>query len=215
MRSKSIKSNLTGLIKDGHKWQYTDINGKGEKPTFYFSNVQFILIALSMVCFLFLDGFSKDFIGYIITSLSLFVGLFLTLIITVFDKFQNIKFVKPNISEQEEVKLKQTKNFFQQFTALTSYSILLSIVTIFLLSLSLLTDFFNVDVFAFHLISNVDQIVTETIINFLIVFSISLYRIIIVYLFLDFLLIVVYAVVSIYTHISTEYKSIKVTDSSV
>ena len=154
MKFKSIKYYLYRLILDGHKWQYIDINGKGSKPNLYFSSIQFIFIIISITSSVFLikNGFNKDFIGYIIASLSIFTGLFLSLILTVFDKFQKFKFDVSNITEKEKIIIIQRKNFFKQFTAITSYSILLSIICIFLLSLSLLTNLLNINIFEFYLV---------------------------------------------------------------
>lgn len=211
MRYKSVKYYLGRLISDGHKWQNIDINGFESKPKFYFSQVQFIFILLAIVSlFLLKKGFNKDFIGYIIASLSIFVGLFLTLILTVFDKFQKIDFGKPNLSEKERTILIQRKNFFKQFTALTSYSILLSITCIFLLSLSLLTDSLNRDIFEFEFIDSIKNIDFKSILLGVYACLIIIYRFLIIYFFFDFLFMVLYGLTSIYNYIALEYDKKKI-----
>lgn len=211
MKFKSVKYYLGRLILDGHKWQNIDINGVESKPKYYYSRLQYLFIVLAIgSVFLLKNGFNKDFIGYMIASLSIFVGLFLTLILTVFDKFQKVNFDKPNLSEKEKVFLIQRKNFFKQFTALTSYSILLSITCIFLLSLSLLTDSLNRDVFDFELIDSLRNIDFKNILIGGYVWLIIFYRILIVYFFLDFLLMVLYALTSIYNYIALEFDKKKV-----
>ena len=209
MKSLSIRHYIKKLICDGHKWQYCGINGNGVKPKYFFSSVQLLISCIAIIGAIFLkNGFNKDFIGYIIASLSIFIGLFLTLILTVFDKFQRIDFNKPHLTEQEEVSLIQTKNFFIQFTALTSYSILIALFCIVLLSASLLFNYFNQDITQYELaIKNINFI---KILNFSIVLSVFLYRIIIIYFLFDFLIIVVYALTSIYDFITLEIEKVKV-----
>lgn len=211
MKFKSVKYYLGHLVSDGHKWQNIDINGVESKPKYYYSGLQYLFIVLAIgSVFLLKNGFNKDFIGYIIASLSIFVGLFLTLILTVFDKFQKIDFDKPNLSEKQKVFLIQRKNFFKQFTALTSYSILLSITCIFLLSLSLLTDLLNRDVFEFGLVDSVKNIDFKRVLLGGYVWLIIIYRILIVYFFLDFLLMVLYGLTSIYNYIALEFDKKKI-----
>lgn len=53
---------LLRLVKSGHYWQYTNINGQGVKPKHWFSNIQLFIIALSLLCTLLNPlGFNKDF----------------------------------------------------------------------------------------------------------------------------------------------------------
>lgn len=211
MRFKSVKYYLGRLISDGHKWQNIDINGVESKPKYYFSSLQFIFILVAIgSLFLLKNGFNKDFIGYIIASLSIFVGLFLTLILTVFDIFQKIDFDKSNVSEKGKVFLIQKKNFFKQFIALTSYSILLSITCIFLLSLSLLTDLLNRDVFEFGIVDSYKNIDFKSVWLGGYVWLIIIYRILIIYFFLDFLLMVLYGLTSIYNYIALEFDKKKI-----
>lgn len=211
MQLQSVKYYLKMLVSDGHKWQNSDINGKLIKPKFYFSFMQWIAICISIIsAFLLSVGFNKDFIGYIIASLSIFIGLFLTLILTVFDRFQKLDFNKPNLSEKEEMFLIQRKNFFKQFTALTSYSILISLLCIVLLSLSLLGDFFNLNINHYSLIKDLKIIHLNNILNCFWVFAVLIYRTIVIYFLLDFLIIVVFALTSIYNYILLEYDKIKI-----
>ena len=211
MQFQSVRYYLFKLISDGHKWQHTDINGLCENPKFYFSGLQWLIIVISFISsFLLAIGFNKDFIGYIIASLSIFIGLFLTLILTVFDRFQNINFSTPNLSENEQIKLIQKKNFFKQFTALTSYSILISLLSIILLSLSLLSNFFNVNISQFSLVSDIESVSIEYTCNFLIISIVLIYRIVVIYFLLDFLIIVLFALTSIYNYISLEYDKVKI-----
>lgn len=212
MKWSSVKYYLSKLINDGHKWQNINVSGIEEKPKLYFSNTQFVFIIISIAnLFLIKTGFNKDFIGYIIASLSIFVGLFLTLILTVFDKFQQINFRETNLSEKQKAYLIQKKNFFKQFTALTSYSIVLSILCIFLLSISLLSEIFSTNVFHYSFIESFEEINWENSLTFLGLTFIIVYRFLVIYFFLDFLLMVIYGLGSIYTYITLEYDKTKIT----
>ncbi|AFL98169.1 hypothetical protein ACQ1Q1_08295 [Ornithobacterium rhinotracheale] len=212
MKYKSVKYYIGRLISDGQKWQNMNINGKEVKPICYFSKIQFILIfiSISMVFFVTKNGFNKDFIGYIIASLSIFIGLFLTLVLTIFDKFQKINFEQINLSDKDKIILIQRKNFFKQFTALTSYSILLSTLCIFLLSLSLLMDILKVNIYNFKIIKSIEDINCKNFLNGVGLFFIVVYRISVLYFLLDFFLMILYVLSSIYTYITLEFDRKKI-----
>lgn len=80
-------------------------------------------------------GINKDFAGYIISALSIFIGLNISLIIMVFDKFNSTDFDTNNKTYKVKVRLLKHRNFFMQFTSLTAYSIILSLILIVLLSM--------------------------------------------------------------------------------
>lgn len=212
MQLKHVSHYLANLIKEGHKWQYLNINGKGKSPLLYFTGLQWVVILISGFGVVSLPlGFNKDFIGYTIASLSIFIGLFLTLILSVFDKFQT--FVENNKSQDKTEKTKiiliQRRNFSKQFTSLTSYSIILSIFCIFLLSLSLLFESFNANIYTYSL-TKWAEIQPKNILLLLKIFGLAFYRFCLIYFLLDFLLITLYAVTSIFSFIMINYDSEKI-----
>ena len=92
-KSTSFRRNLIDLIKTAHQWEYTEINDtkeslKKKKPILFFTKVQVILIviamALSIIC---KSGINAEFAGYIISALSLFVGLLFTLVVSILLNF--------------------------------------------------------------------------------------------------------------------------------
>lgn len=201
---KSTAFYLQKLIADGHKWQYLDINGQGKKPKLYFNSPQVVFFLVSIITlFLIKSGFNKDFIGYAIASLSVFIGLFLTLILSVFDKFRSLNLLSPRDTERDKVIYIQTKNFFKQFTALTSYAILLALFSILLLSISLLLPSMNIDIFNYKFLLSSEY---HHIKNFFFISLLIIYRVTIIYFYLDFLLVVLYALTSMYTYISNNYE---------
>lgn len=135
MQLKNVKILIGPLIKGGHEWQYIDINGHDNKPKFYFSNIQWLIIIVSSLLLLKLTkGISKDIIGYIISAFSISVSLFMSLLVSIFDKFDKTDFNTINKLEEDITRLKQKKNFFKKFITITSYLVVLSILVILLCS---------------------------------------------------------------------------------
>lgn len=137
MQFKSVKRILLPLLKGGKEWQFIDINGKEEKPKFFFSDVQWVILLLCiLVNFKLLSGLSKDMIGYIMSAFSISVSLFMSLLVSIFDKFENTELSTKNKTEDEIIRLVQKKNFFKRFISITSYLVVLSIVIILLCSVN-------------------------------------------------------------------------------
>lgn len=139
MQYGSVKRLIKPLIKSGHDWQFITINGDEKRPKFYFSNVQWVILLISgVVLFKLQQGISKDIIGYIMGAFSISVSLFMSLLVSIFDKFENTSFEKGEKDEQEIVRLKQKKNFFKRFISITSYLVVLSILVVALAGLTYL-----------------------------------------------------------------------------
>lgn len=119
---------------------YPDITIKDEITKFkkrnYFRVLKFASLVIAIILTVFVStGINKDFAGYIISALSIFIGLNISLIIMLFDKFNSTNFDTNNKTYKDKVKLLKHRNFFMQFTSLTAYSIILSLVLIVLLSI--------------------------------------------------------------------------------
>ena len=199
MSSSYLIYYLFRLIRDGHEWQYKNLNGRGERPRFYFSFLQFIAILISIL-FVIKEpyGLSSNATDYILGCLSIMVALFLSLILVVFDKSK--RFVTEE--ESPETKL-HSWNFIYQFNALTSYAILLSVLVIVLIIIGLI---FNIecDLSAYSFLP-CSQWDIETITIFGKCTAIILWRISIVYFLIDFFIICLYAVCSIYQYIRLDF----------
>ena len=164
--------------------------------------MQWGIIFIASACALFLqNGFNKDFISYTLTTLSIFVGLFLSLILTVFDKFKEIKVERPSHEDLRYIKTR--RNFFKQFTALTSYAIILSLLCIVLLGIISLTN----PIFSDSILNYPIAAPTmENILRFLKIFCLTVYNSIVMYFLLDFLMLVLYAVTSIHSYLKIEFE---------
>lgn len=211
----NIKTNIKDLIVDAYYHQYADIadnkeNIEKKKPRYFFSKIQWLFICLSIgVLFILPKGFSSDFAGYAISGLSLFVGLFFTYVLMLFDKINSVDFSKYHKSINADrypigVRL---KNYFKKITILSHYAILLSIICIILLSLTLLfDDFLGTDVDIVKIVKEIRMQTTCEILKVTILLS---YRSLIAYFLFDFMLITIYLVSSSYDHIISELNKIK------
>jgi intein/homing endonuclease len=137
MQFRSVKNLLKPLIKSGHEWQNISINGKEQKPRLFLSDIQWILLLFSILSnFLLKKGLSESIIGYVISAFSISVSLFMSLLISIFDKFEKTEFSTINKTEVEILRLIQKKNFFKRFISITSYLVVLSILVIIISSLT-------------------------------------------------------------------------------
>lgn len=133
MQFKTVKRLLSPLIKGGQDWQFITLNGVEKRPKLYFSNIQWFLLVISILSLYKLTfGLSKDIIGYVVTAFSISVSLFMSLLVSIFDKFENTNFNTTNKTEAEIIRLKQKKNFFKRFISITSYLVVISILIIVL-----------------------------------------------------------------------------------
>lgn len=210
MNSNLLIYYLFRLIKDGHEWQYKNLNGKGEKPKLFFSFLQIIALCVSCIfCLYKPTGLTSNATDHILTCLSIMVALFLSLIIVIFDKSKQIKASK-SIGKADEMidsiqpaKKLHLWNFYYQFNALTSYAILLSISVIMLILIGLLFDM-EMDISEYDFISYKlwDK---DSIFTFMRGFFIVSMRFCIVYFLLDFFIICLYATCTIYQYIRLDF----------
>ena|SRR5690554_5478641 len=185
--SKYVKE----LYLKSFRYKRTDINGEIDKSccSKYLMRLVFITISL-IILFVVPKGYSNDFIEHISGILSILVGLFITTLIFSFEKF----YTKKKISNRFNERLKDTQdyNFTKIFTNLTSYTILLSILAIILVSLyTLFKEYFSLD------ISEVEFSLKDYDIKLTLrVFIVSLVRIITFYSLLNILYNTVFVVVT-------------------
>lgn len=208
------------IIEDAHYWQkhsLVDCLETQPKEKKYFTHLKRIsfIIAILLTAFI-SSGPNKDFAGYTIASLSIFIGLNINLIIMMFDKFNSINFKTDNKNNHEKLDLVKKREFFKQFTSLTAYSILLSIFLIMLLSFC----FSNKYTENISIIEKIKYVLGiqitylefsfNTLIKAIIDAIILLSRVITYYLLFYYIIILFYNIGSAYAFISKEYKSKKI-----
>ena len=138
-------------------------------------------------------GLSNEMINYVLSSLSIMTALFLSLIIIIFDKFNNFNF--KGEGDDEKIHKFHMWNFFYQFNAITSYAILISTSVIILLVFTLMFGK-EIDVSQYTFVSY--KLVTfESILLFLKLLFVYSIRIVIAYFLLDFFILCIYAISSI------------------
>ena len=207
----SFREALKSLVSDAHLFQYAEVNSTASnieenKPRYYFTKIQWGILMISVVVSITtVNGFGKDFAGYVVSALSLFAGLFFSFILILLDSFQKIDF-EP-FKKENNARLMplgvRLKNYYKKATALSFYIILLSMLSICLLSLSL----FDIKIGITPTFLR-DSCIGK---NFLwgIPFLTFLYKATTIYFLLDFLWITLYLITSFHDYISSEYDKVK------
>lgn len=138
--SLRLDKELFSLRRTANELERTSINGN-KVETFSAKYLYRIIFAIISILLLFSinRGFGNGFVSFISSVLSIIVGLFITALIFSFDKFY-----EPNKDEypSSSIRLFDTKafNYTKKFAYLTSYTIVLSVFTLVLLSLSALFE---------------------------------------------------------------------------
>lgn len=211
----NIKYYLTKIIKDGHFWQRTDVLGEVVRQKFFFTAPQLVILIIAVIIHLyFRASLNEAFVGYAINALAIFVGLFLTLNLSVFDKykilFDGIEIKIKTMNQAQKVGLIKRKNFFKQFTSLVNYAILISVMLIALLSLRLSLASLNNSI-AYYQFVGFSALNGTNVLCFFKLVAISIYNIGVLYFLCDVLLMILYALGSIHNFLMAEYETFKIT----
>lgn len=214
---------ILGIVRDAHKWQRQSLlhglENENDKNKNYFTTLKFIILAISLIATTAIDNaINEDLAGYIIASLSIFIGLNINLIIMIFDKFSSTDFDVANKSYIDKVRLLKRRNFFMQYTSLTAYSIILSIVLILFLSLCFNANYTIsisiIDKFIYYkylLLSDVALVWSwGAFWKALYLILVLIFRCLTYYLLFYYILILLYSIGSVYAYISQEFKNRKI-----
>lgn len=209
MQLKTFKMFILKVVKEGNRLQKVDINGNIITKS-RFTSTQYIAFLIS-VCSIFLlpKGFTDNFAGYIISFLGIFIGLFTGIVIALFDKSKSLLDGYDLLDQPEKLKIKQTRNYIVIFSGLTSYGILLALVTIVLLSLCLLNEKFRIDLHHYPIVKNLSEINPQAIYRGLKVMILIIHRFFIMYFLINFFIITTYSFTSYFSYLSSEYKKLK------
>lgn len=91
------------LIRDAHKWQRTNINGQQEKKKLYFSCLQTFALVISVLCVIYKKIVIKpETIDYLLSSMSIMAGMFLTLVVLVLEKSDKTSYEADCQNEQSK-----------------------------------------------------------------------------------------------------------------
>ncbi len=214
----SFREALKSLVSDAHLFQYVEVNSttsniEKNKPRYYFTKIQWWILMISVVVSITtVDGFGKDFAGYVVSALSLFAGLFFSFILMLIDKFQKIDFspYKKDVNAQLMPIGVRLKNYYKKATTLSFYIIVLALLCILLLSASLLSiPFHEICQFVEKIISASYIDVWKTIWEISSFIVKSIYRGVSIYFLLDFLWITLYLLSSFFDYVGSEYDKVK------
>lgn len=213
-RLRNFDRNLFDLLSEAHKWEYTEINDNREssaakKPKCYYTTAQWILLILSvLIVVLRTSSISEDFAGYIISGLSLFVGLLFTIVVSLFDKFNNIDFKAYNKDVNADLYPKgvRLKNYFKKTIILTLYTAILAIVCILMLSITLLFEIMSEEVDIVEICTNYCMYKWHVLV---LSGLLSVYRVILFYFLLNFIYITKQLITSFFDYMVSEIDNVK------
>lgn len=214
----SFREALKSLVSDAHLFQYAEVNSttsniEKNKPRYYFTKIQWGILMISVVVSITtVDGFGKDFAGYVVSALSLSAGLFFSFILMLIDKFQKIDFspYKKDVNAQLMPIGVRLKNYYKKATTLSFYIIVLALLCILLLSASLLSiPFHEICQLVEKIISASYIDVWKTIWEISSFIVKSIYRGVSIYFLLDFLWITLYLLSSFFDYVGSEYDKVK------
>ena len=214
-RLRNFDRNLFDLVSDAHKWEYTEINDNREssaakKPKCYYTTAQWILLILSVLIDVLRpsSSISENFAGYIISGLSLFVGLLFTIVVSLFDKFNNIDFKEYNKNVNADLYPKgvRLKNYFKKTIILTLYTAILAIVCILMLSITLLFEIKLKHVDIVEIFTNYGMYKWHVLVLSGLLF---VYRVILFYFLLNFIYITKQLVTSFFDYMISEIDNVK------
>ena len=211
---RNFDQNFFDLLKDAHRWEYSQINDNKEgqaerKPKLYFTPAQWLLIALAAVCVVLCPkGIDANFAGYIISGLSLFAGILFSLAVSLFDKFNNVNFTqyKESVNADLYPLGARLKNYFKKSIILTLYTAILAIGCILMLALIYMFDGLQKSIDIVSIVNNWCQYDCRFILK---AGFISVFRLVLFYMLLNFIYITKQMITSFYDYMVSEINKIK------
>jgi hypothetical protein len=120
-------------------------------------------------------GINDNFAEYAIAFLGIFVGLFTSIIISLYDKGKSLYIGINEKNEKEKAQVEILRNYLVQFTGLTAYFIILALVAVILLLGILLFPEKKVNVWSYRLVVGFSEVNFSSIFNFFKVTGVSLF----------------------------------------
>lgn len=206
MKVKHLLYYIANLVIEGHKWQYKNALGEGKPFKGYFSKVQYFFLLLGVIFSIEnKEGLSVTTTDLLLSTLGILIGLFLALVVIVYDKFKNQTFDTSDINK----KIKSTKlwNILCQYNALISYAILIGLFLVLMLIGNLFWGK-NLNINDFYCVRwpNIHKTDVPVTIYATLTF---IARVSIVYFILDFIYISIFAVVVLFQVLRLDMKEKK------
>lgn len=221
MQLLTLTNYISGILHRGDYFEKHDVNGTiichGR-----LTKLHVLAIVLGALApFTIGNGFSDEFAGYTVGFLGIFVGLFASIVLSLYDKriqilneIRDREFNPLSQGERVEVssvvnqRLIKSKNYLKQFTALTSVSILLAFFLIISLLLSLLFKPLSLNLYEHYLITDSNDISWSSVWTGFKLTVASAHRAVTIYLLTRFFLISLYSISSYFAFLNSQFKKL-------
>jgi hypothetical protein len=208
MELKEFKQFICKVISEGNRLQSVDIAGQSvSKNPFVRTETLTFLLSITML-FLLPKGLTDNFSEYAIAFLGIFVGLFTSIVIALYDKSKELYKGYDAKTPTERAAIKMLRNYLVKFTGLTSYSILLALVAVMLLLGALLCANAPVNIYHYRLVKSFYDIKFNSLVNFGHLSVVCVFRFFIFYILLNFFVITLYAITSYFSFLLSEYSKL-------
>jgi len=208
MQWTAFKFFLGKILREGRRLQKVDITGK-RTTTRRWSHTQLISFVLAIaLCLLLPTGINDNFAEYAIAFLGIFVGLFTSILISLYEKGQQLYVNYKQKSNLEKARISMLRNYLMQFTGLTAYSIILALLAVALLLGVLLFPDQRLNIWTYRPITSWQALNWRTIGNFIRVIAAAGFRIGLFCLLLNFFSVTLFALSSYFSFLLSEYKKI-------
>jgi hypothetical protein len=210
MEFKRLKYFISKVLNEADKLEKMNIKGEVTTTKKYTQTQVFSFVISIATLFILRTGFSDNFAGFIITFLGIFIGLFASVVVSLHDKSKTLIEGLETMTALEKAQNVKLKNYMIQFTGLTAYSIVIGLFLALLLSIVLLADGTKSNIFQYSFIRNLNELNVRTVLNFCRVVILCIHRLLVVYLFLRFFTITIYAVSSYFSFLISDYRKLKI-----
>jgi len=214
MNKLRISHYIKVLFREGTEWEYKGLLPVSSSAEFsikiYSWRKRLILLAPSLIILYYLkNGFSIDFMTYIMTALAIFIGLFTNLIIVLYQRFATLpKGDEPNQNSHLNIlNTEKIKNFIRQFTFVTGKNLLIATCIIIMLSIFMMfKSLATLNTRQLEFIRTLKDINTASATLFLKALVVLLVRFFIIYALIDFSVLLLYSLGSLFAFLKGEYK---------
>lgn len=208
MEFRAFNTFVVKILREGRRLQKFDIAGQ---PTTRrrWTHTQLGSLALSiLLCILLPTGINDNFAEYAIAFLGIFVGLFTSIIISLYDKGKTLYDGISNKSSQEKARIEIVRNYLVQFTGLTAYSIVLALIAVVMLLGVLLFPNARVDILQYHFVSSFAEVNYKSAVTFFRLSGVLLFRFTLLSLLLNFFAVTLFSLSSYFSFLMSEHKKL-------
>ena len=208
MQWKDFKSFVGRVLKEGRRLQRYDIAGKLTTTRRYTHTQILCFVGALVLLFLLPQGVNDNFAEYAIAFLGIFVGLFTSIIIALYDKSNSLYDGIQHKTGNEKSRIAIIRNYLVQFTGLTAYTIILALIAVVLLLGILLFPETRINIWKYHFIDQWRDLNLTTTLTFLRLAIVILFRVFLFNLLLNFFLVTLYSLSSYFSFLQSEYKTL-------